>query len=115
MTDPRMSARLEEAGRWFAASRRGVMSLEERARYAGWRADANNAAAMAEFENVWDALESARDCFPPSETRAVRLGSRTRFSRPALVAALCAVSLVIGTITYSGHSAFWTTLDWTDR
>lgn len=107
--------REEAAARWFAALRRGVMSLEERAAYEAWRRDRRNAAAMAECEALWQALEAVRMEFPHAASTTVQDRHRARFGRPALVAAMCAVSLVIGALSYGGHSAFWTTLDWTDR
>ena len=116
MTEPRMVSPQEEAARWFAATRRGVMSLEERAAYAAWRKDRANAAAIAEFERVWQALELVRDRYLDGVAgREVQRSVQRRFSRPALVAAMCAVSLVIGVLSYSGDSHFWTALDWTDR
>jgi hypothetical protein len=32
-----------------------------------------------------------------------------------LLAAMCAVSLGIGVLSYSDDTGFWTTLNWTDR
>lgn len=116
MTGYRAHAPQEEAARWFAASRRGVMTLEERAAYAAWRSKPANAAAFAEFERVWDALELVRDRYSDDDAAAGSSASpRVRFARPALVAAMCAVSLVIGVLSYSGDSQFWTVLDWTAR
>jgi ferric-dicitrate binding protein FerR (iron transport regulator) len=112
----RNGSQQEEAARWFAATRRGVMSLEERSAYAAWRSNRANAAAMAEFERVWEALELVRDRYsdgvpPRNDPPPVQ----RRLARPALVAAMCAVSLVIGVLSYSGDTHFWTALDWTDR
>jgi ferric-dicitrate binding protein FerR (iron transport regulator) len=116
VTDSRVSSGQEEAARWFAASRRGVMTIEERAAYAAWRSDAANAAAIAEFQRVWDALELVRDRYSEGVIEgAAAPRTRRRFDRPALVAAMCAVSLVIGVLSYSGGTPFWTALDWTDR
>ena len=116
MSDATSSIQRQEAARWFAASRRGVMSLEERAAYARWRSDAANAATLAEFEQVWHAVEQIQGVASGSHAEAVTLPQRgKRFARPALVAAMCAVSLVIGVLSYSGDSQFWTALDWTAR
>jgi len=115
VSDVTSSARRQEAARWFAASRRGVMSLEERAAYARWRSDAANAATLAEFEQVWHAVQQ-QGVASGSHAEAVSLPQRgKRLARPALVAAMCAVSLVIGVLSYSGDSQFWTALDWTAR
>jgi ferric-dicitrate binding protein FerR (iron transport regulator) len=99
------------AARWFAASRRGVMSIEERAAYEAWRADARNAQAMAAMGRRWDMLQGLEEEFGAIPAPAAKRGP----ARPVLVAAVCALSLVIGALSYTGHGAFWTTLDWTDR
>ncbi|MDB5396864.1 MAG: FecR family protein [Rhodospirillales bacterium] len=49
----------EEAARWFAASRRGVMLHDERADYGRWRCDPANAARLSELQGVWQELGSA--------------------------------------------------------
>jgi transmembrane sensor len=51
-----MNSRSEEAARWFAASRRGVMLHDERQAYDAWRAVPENAAALAELRAIWDDL-----------------------------------------------------------
>ena len=51
-----MNSRSEEAARWFAASRRGVMLHDERRAYDAWRAVPENAAALAELRAIWDEL-----------------------------------------------------------
>jgi ferric-dicitrate binding protein FerR (iron transport regulator) len=51
-----MNSRSEEAARWFAASRRGVMLHDERQAYDTWRAVPENAAALAELQAIWDEL-----------------------------------------------------------
>jgi hypothetical protein len=38
--------------------------------------------------------------------------ARQRIARSALLAVMCAVSIGIGVISYSGNHEFWTTLDW---
>jgi ferric-dicitrate binding protein FerR (iron transport regulator) len=105
---------LEEAARWFASERRGVMSLEERAALAAWRREPANAAALAELERVWALVQVARSKFG-AEASAVSETRSRRFARSALVALVCIVSLGIGAISYSGNSSFWTKLDWLER
>ncbi len=56
MSDMRMPDRTEEAARWFAARRRGVMTVEERDRYETWARDAVNVSAMARLERTWAAV-----------------------------------------------------------
>ena len=114
MNGSRNRVRRDEAARWFAARRRGVMALDEREAYAVWLRDAANAAAMAEFERLWKLVSIAEPYLSatPGGHRAVRGNSAVR---SALVAAMCAVSIGIAALSYSGSPAFWTTLDWTDR
>ena len=53
MVDKPMVDRNEEAARWFAAARRGVMLHEERAKYDEWRRDPENADRLAVLEAIW--------------------------------------------------------------
>jgi transmembrane sensor len=104
----------EKAALWFARRRRGVMSLEERAAFESWRRDPANAAAMAEQERVWQALHIAQGHIAPASTSAHPV-SRARVARPALLAVMCAASIAIGVISFSGNHDFWTNLDWVER
>ena len=114
MSDMRASDRLEEAARWFAARRRGVMTVEERDRYEAWAADPGNAAAIARLNRVWSTLSVAEDRLDEAmRERAPQ--PRSRLARSALLAAMCVVSLGIGVLSYSDDTGFWTTLNWTDR
>jgi transmembrane sensor len=106
--------RLREAARWFAALRRGVMTVEERALYEAWVSDASNVSAMARLEQTWAAVGAAEDRMLKAP-RASSPPPRSRLARPALLAAMCAVSLGIGVLSYSDDTGFWTTLNWTDR
>lgn len=115
MTETLHAAREEEAARWFAALRRGVMSVEEREAFEVWRRDRQNRSTFAEIERNWQALEPLRDCFAGMGKDAEYATGRAKFARPALVAAMCAVSLFIGVLSYTGNESFWTTLDWTAR
>ncbi len=106
-------AGLEEAAIWFARRRRGVMTIEERARYDAWRVELGNAAAMQELERLWalsglvkPGINSRQAVAPP--------GSRL-FARSALFALMCVFSLGVGLLSYSGHNPFWTRLDWIER
>jgi ferric-dicitrate binding protein FerR (iron transport regulator) len=106
----RAQDRLQEAARWFAVRRRGVMTVEERTLYEAWMTDARNASAMAGMERAWAVVAVADDHLPEAARPA-----RSRLARPALLAAMCAVSLGIGVLSYSDDTGFWTTLNWTDR
>jgi ferric-dicitrate binding protein FerR (iron transport regulator) len=110
MSGLRGQDRLQAAAGWFAVRRRGVMTVEERAHYEAWMADAVNASAMAGMERTWATLGMAEDYLPEAARPA-----RSRLARPALLAAMCAVSLGIGVLSYSDDTGFWTTLNWTDR
>jgi ferric-dicitrate binding protein FerR (iron transport regulator) len=108
------SDRLEHAARWFAARRRGVMAIEERTRYEIWASDPHNRSAMACVERAWSSLDAAKDRLqetgPHADSR-----HKSRLARPALLAAMCMLSLGIGILSYSDDTGFWTTLNWTDR
>lgn len=106
--------RLQEAARWFAVRRRGVMTVEERALYQAWTSDANNVSAMARLEQAWTMLGAAEHRMEGAR-REPPLAPRSRLARPALLAAMCVVSLGIGVLSYADDTGFWTTLNWTDR
>ena len=104
---------LQEASSWFARCRRGVMSVEDRAEFERWRAERRNATAMDEIERAWTRIESISDRFAPAIADApVR---RPAFVRSAVLALICVASLGVGVVSYSGHSGFWTRLDWVAR
>lgn len=102
----------EEAANWFATRRRGVMSLEERRTYDAWVGQKANASALGEMEQTWDWLSVAQGQFADGKTMPTLRRAR---ANPALVAAMCALCLGIGILSYSGDNQFWTTLDWTAR
>jgi ferric-dicitrate binding protein FerR (iron transport regulator) len=106
------SHRLEHAARWFAARRRGVMALEERASYENWVSDPQNRSAMACMERAWSSLDAAKNRV---NQMVPERKARSRLARPALLAAMCALSLGMGILSYSDDTGFWTTLNWTDR
>jgi transmembrane sensor len=104
----------DEAASWFAKQRRGVMSLEERDAFTAWRLEPANAAAYAELEQVWELLHAAQPRFEPAAVSEMP-PRRQRIARSALIAVVCAASIGLGVISFSGHPEFWTTLDWVDR
>jgi transmembrane sensor len=101
----------EEAARWFAASRRGMMLHQERADYELWRCDPDNAARLAELHSIWRAMEQepfAVGIFePPAERR--RVGHRGQ-----LVAMVAFMSLTTTVLTQI-DGGWWSTLDWWSR
>jgi transmembrane sensor len=115
MTETLHAAREEEATRWFAALRRGVMSVEEREAFEEWRRDRQNRVIFAEIERDWQELALLHDCFGSAIKDGRAKKATQPFRRSALVAAMCAVSLAIGVLSYTGNDSFWTTLDWTAR
>ncbi len=114
MSDLTAPDRTKEAARWFAARRRGVMTVEERARYQAWVGDPGNASAMALLDRTWSVLGAAEDRLL-HVMREPAPQPRSRLARSALLAAMCVVSLGIGVLSYSDETGFWTTLNWTDR
>ena len=114
MNGGREIPREEEAARWFAALRRGVMSLEERNAYEAWINDFANARAMDDMDRIWGALKHAQGHFDGANIAPAAVPMRAKVARSALLA-VCALSLGIGILSYSGPDRFWTALDWTDR
>ena len=105
---------LAEAARWFARLRRGVMTVEARAEYDVWSANPENAPAMEEIERAWVLIGLTNADADEGLARRTRIERRT-FARTALLALMCVVSLGLGVVSYSGHSSFWTKLDWVER
>jgi transmembrane sensor len=114
MSGLRETPREQEAARWFAALRRGVMSLEERSAFEAWRGDAANARAIADLERIWGALGVLQGQFAGASSVPSAPAMRAKVARSAVLAVF-AVSLGIGILSYSGPDRFWTTLDWTAR
>ena len=104
---------LPEAARWFARCHRGVMTIEEKTEFEIWRSKSGNAAAIDELEGVWEVTGLATGHFAQPVERS-RAGHRT-FARTAVLAFMCVLSLGVGIVSYAGHSAFWTSLDWVQR
>ena len=107
----------DEAARWFAASRRGLMTQDERVAYESWRRNPANAAALAELQSIWLMLAPEADD-PRAADDRVELEPVSRgavISRTARVAAmLSAASIAIAVLTRL-DSPWWTTLDWWSR
>lgn len=90
-----------DAADWFAARQRGVMSVEERLLYQAWLRNPSNKNAMRELDKVWSMLGGGAIAAPQG--------------RAAMVAAMCAASVLIGVLSLGTNSHFWTALDWTNR
>jgi transmembrane sensor len=107
-----MTTRREQAARWFAAVRRGVMTVDDRSAFDAWRSERKNADALSEMEATWALLES----LAPAATRNVAASvRRSHPARAMMFAVACVASLGIGVMSYGGDSQFWTTLDWSNR
>lgn len=53
--------RREVAAAWFAAQRRAVMSIEERAAFDAWRDDPQNLAALNAMHELWGEMAAIKD------------------------------------------------------
>jgi len=104
--------KFDEAARWFAVSRRGVMSLEERSAWQAWMRIPANRRAFSEMKSTWDALETAGT----KVSRAyAHEKTRRRPARAMMLAVACIASLGIGIASYDNDAQFWTSLDWSNR
>jgi len=70
--------------------------------------------AMARLEQTWATVGAAEDLMP-GIGKVSSSQPRSHLARSALLAAMCAVSLGIGVLSYADDTGFWTTLNWTDR
>ena len=107
-----MKTHLEDAAHWFAVSRRGVMTLEERAAFEVWMDIPANVSAIDEMRCTWDALEMVR---PKVSCTSAQNVERRRPARAMMLAVACVASLSIGVLSYGEDTHFWTTLDWSNR
>lgn len=96
-------SRDEEAARWFAALRRGVMTLEECVAYEQWQRLRENREALAAMGELWESLEGTV------------LPSRPRTALKLAFAAICVLTLGTGIMSSASSASFWTGLDWTNR
>ena len=86
----RISAdRREAAAAWFAAQRRAVMSIEERAAFDAWRADPENLAALNAMHELWGEMSVLKGARIPLESSVAQ---GRRFALGAAVAACLALS-----------------------
>ena len=101
----------EEAARWFAASRRGVMLHDERADYERWRGEPDNAARLAELQAIWQGLEAS-----PVGVDIVDPAMRhSQSSHRRQVAAMVAFVSLTATVLTRIDGGWWNTLDWWSR
>jgi ferric-dicitrate binding protein FerR (iron transport regulator) len=111
MVGKRMVGKDEEAARWFAASRRGVMLHEERAAFEEWQRDPENAARLAKLQAVWNVLEPQ----PVLSEIAEPVARRAPVAHRRQLAAMVAFVSVTATILTRLDGGWWNTLDWWSR
>ncbi len=102
----------EEAARWFAASRRGVMLHEERQAYDAWRSVPENAARLAELQAIWDEIGPAGSIDIPVAAQEHRPPATHRRQFAAMVVGF--MVLMAGVLPRLDHG-WWNTLDWWSR
>jgi len=103
----------EQAARWFAASRRGVMLHDERAAYEDWRRVPANAARLAEMQAIWQALDPAGSVAVDRDVDLPAQHNRAAHRRQ--VAAMVAFVSVTATVMTHIDSGWWSALDWWSR
>jgi ferric-dicitrate binding protein FerR (iron transport regulator) len=103
-----MNSRNEDAARWFAASRRGVMLHDERQTYDAWRAVPENAAALAELQAIWDTLSPAA-----VEAAPVPAGRATNHHRQ--LAAVVGFMVLMVAVLPRIDNGWLNALDWWSR
>ena len=86
----------QEAARWFAAQRRGPMSLDERQAFDAWRADPLHQAALNRMHEVWGEVSTVGEM-------GVALRRRKARSHRAAIAAV----LVLGLAVSLGGGVWW--------
>lgn len=87
----------QEAAQWFAAQRRGPMSLEERQAFDAWRSHPLHQAALNRMHEVWGELSTVGEMVPAPRRRAPVQARR---------AAMAAV-LVMGLAVSVSAGVFW--------
>lgn len=93
-----MSAeRREEVAAWFAARRRIIMTVEERAAFEAWSADPENLKALNAATNLWDKMAVLKDAQEPAPP--VAAGRPARWRLATVAACLGAALLGSGAIT----------------
>jgi len=104
-----MNNHSEEAARWFAVSRRGVMLHDERLAYDAWRGVPANAARLSELQAIWDEIGSAGSVDMPIAAQPEPTGHARQL---AMVVGFTA--LMAGILPHLDNG-WWTALDWWSR
>ncbi len=104
-----MNSHSEEAARWFAASRRGVMLHDERQAYDAWRSVPENAARLAALQAIWDEIGPVGAVDMPVAAVEQTTGHARQLAMVVGFTMLMAVVL-----PHLDHG-WWNTLDWWSR
>ena len=102
----------QQAAKWFAATRRGLMTQDEREAFEAWSRNPGHAAALAELWRVWAMLAPASAA---AETRGPQPARASLLPRPARVAAMLSAASLAIVVLSQLDGAWWTTLDWWSR
>jgi ferric-dicitrate binding protein FerR (iron transport regulator) len=107
----------DQAARWFAAARRGLMTQDERIAYDAWRREPGHAAALADLQRIWLMLGPGdADLSVAAGTVGTRSkGRAASLPRPARVAAVLSAASIAAVALTRLDGAWWTTLDWWSR
>jgi ferric-dicitrate binding protein FerR (iron transport regulator) len=99
----------EEAARWFAAARRGVMLHDERQAFDAWRSVPENAARLAALQAIWDEVGPASAVEMPIAAQPQATGHARQ-----LAMAVGFMVLMAGVLPRLDNG-WWNTLDWWSR
>jgi ferric-dicitrate binding protein FerR (iron transport regulator) len=99
----------EDAARWFAAARRGVMLHDERQAYDAWRRVPANAARLAELQAIWDGIGPVGAIEMPVAAHVQPTG---HIPQLAMVVGFTVLTAVVLPHLDNG---WWNTLDWWSR
>lgn len=82
----------QEAARWFAAQRRGPMSLDERQAFDAWRSHPLHQAALNRMHEVWGELSSVGEMVPAPRRRMSGQVRRTALAAVVVMGLALSVS-----------------------
>jgi ferric-dicitrate binding protein FerR (iron transport regulator) len=99
----------EEAARWFAAARRGVMLHDERQAYDAWRSVPANAARLAELQAIWDEIGPAGAVEMPVAAQLQATGHARQ------LAMVVGFMVLMAGVLPRLDNGWWNTLDWWSR
>lgn len=89
--DTNTPSRQDEAARWFAAERAGVMLVEQKVAFEAWKQDPRNLAALEAMRELWDDLAILKGQEPGPRSAA--------WPRQALAIAAALLIVAIGGLT----------------